>query len=78
MVVYMEATQLPTIGQQARKAVTMTTTISFEDACDHVAANFEATNGFVSAGTYMVELSDGLIKEITFQMGESGIVRPVA
>jgi hypothetical protein len=72
----MAATQLPTTGHQAREAVPMTS-ITFNEACDHVAMNFEATKGLIAGGTYMVRLEDGNIAEIDFRMGDSGIVRPV-
>jgi hypothetical protein len=72
----MAATPLPTTGHQAREAVPMTS-ITFNEACDHVAMNFEATKGFIAGGTYMVCLDNGNVAEIEFRMGDSGIVRPV-
>ena len=76
----MEATPLPTTGHTARKAVNMTSTIqacTYNEACDHVAAQFEATNGFIAGGTFMVRFDDGNVAEIDLRMQDSGIVRPV-
>jgi hypothetical protein len=78
IVIYMEATPLPTTGHTARKAVTMTSTAcTYNEACAHVAAQFEATNGFIAGGSFMVRFDDGNVAEIALRMGESGIVRPV-
>jgi hypothetical protein len=74
----MAATPLPSTGHQAREAVPMTSTAcTYNEACAHVSAQFEATNGFIAGGTFMVRFDDGNVAEIDLRMGDSGIVRPV-
>jgi hypothetical protein len=50
---------------------------TYDEACEHVAMNFKATNGLVSGGSYMVSIDGGPARELHFRMGDSGIVRTI-
>ena len=51
---------------------------SYDEACDHAEAQYEATNGLVAGGTYMVRFSDGAVAEVELRISsKSGIARPV-
>ena len=66
-------------GREAGKELTMSTipSTTYGEACAHAQAQYEATNGLVRGGTYMVRFDDELVAEVELRINESGIARPV-
>ena len=49
---------------------------TYSEACDHAEAQYQATNGLVCGGGYMVRFDDGTVAEVELRINESGIARP--
>jgi hypothetical protein len=57
------------------EATTGRRAISYQEACEHAVTNWKQTNGMVCGGTYLVQLDEVLVSEVTLTI-VNGMARP--